>query len=117
MIQTRTRAGPTIAAEAAHAVPRHGRDDSRARGQASNAVVATVGNVQVAAAIHRNSTQASTQHGACAGPFVAAEARSTVACHRCDDPRARRQPSDAVIVPVGDKQVAIGIYSHVLWIA
>ena len=113
--QTCARAGPPVTAEAAHAVPRHRRDDPRARGQPSDAVIVVVGDEHVAAAIHRHSTWP-IQTRARAGPPVAAEAVHAIPRHRRDDPRARGQPPDAVVVGVGDEHVAAAVHRHSYWI-
>ena len=71
--QTCARGGATVAAEALSAGPRHGRDEPRTRIHAPNAVIAAVGNEEVAAAVKRHSVRI-RQTRARGGPVVATTA-------------------------------------------
>ena len=67
-----------------------------------------IGDEYVAIAVHRNSAWAPQTRARGRSP-VAAEARHTGPCHRCDDSRSRSQPPNAVIVRIGDKHAAVTI--------
>ena len=100
-----------VAAIAAASVAGDGGDDARAGVDLADAVVAGVGDEQVAAGVHRNA-DGIVQLGGGGRPAVAAIARSSVAGDGGDDARGGVDLADAVVVGVGDEQVAAGVHRH-----
>ena len=95
------------------AVACDGCDDASGGIDSTDAVVAGVGEVEVACGVEGESGGKVELSGGCES-VVAGEARSTGSCNRGDDARGEVEFADAVIVGVGEVEVAGGVEGEAL---
>src|SRR5208337_2797058 len=97
--------GAAVAAKAVRPIARHGGDGACRGIHAADAAVVSVGDEEVAGAVHGH-TRGVPQAGAGGGAAVAAEGLSSVPRHGADGPGGGVHATDAAVVSVGDEEVA-----------
>jgi hypothetical protein len=113
----RARGRAAVAAEAAAAGPRHRRDDAGARLHPPDAVIKTVGDENIATAVHRHSTWFVQSRIRGEAPVTSIATHASIASrttsrHGRDDPRVRGHPPNAMIVIVGDEQISAAVHYY-----
>ena len=109
-VQLRGRGRAAVAAESRRARPCHRGDHAGARRHFPDALVAAVGDVEMAGAVHRY-TEREIEPRLGRRAVVAAEPRYARPRDRRDH-AVRRHPADAVIIEVGEVEVAAAIECH-----
>src|SRR5207244_12169641 len=111
VLELRGRRRPAVAAEARTAIARHGRNGSRRRVDAPDAVVLLISDEQVSCRAEGNAG-GEARFGPGGRTAVAAEARTLFASHGGNNPGCCLYKADAVVRPVGNCQVARSIHRN-----